>query len=49
MSRKDAFFTLVKHLEKIANGTSVFFGGFDGEEWITHNVSFGMPKSPEDK
>jgi len=31
------------HYERRYAGSGDFFGGFDGEEWITHNVSFWMP------
>ena len=31
------------HYERRYAGSGNCFGGFDGEEWITHNVSFWMP------
>lgn len=31
------------HYELRYAGSGNYFGGFDGEEWVTHNVSFWMP------
>ena len=31
------------HYERRYSGSGDSFGGFDGEEWVTHNVSFWMP------
>lgn len=39
------------HYERRYSGSGDYFGGFDGEEWVTHNVTHWMPlpESPEDK
>ena len=31
------------HYERRYSGSGNYFGGFDDEEWVTHNVSFWMP------
>ena len=31
------------HYERRYAGSGNSFGGFDGEEWVTHNVSFWLP------
>ena len=38
------------HYERRYAGSGNSFGGYDGEEWVTHNVSFWMPlpKSPKE-
>ena len=39
------------HYERRYAGSGNSFGGFDGEEWVTHNVSFWrpLPLAPEEK
>lgn len=37
------------HYERRYAGSGNFFGGFDGEEWVTHNVAFWMPLSKAPK
>ena len=38
------------HYESRYAGSGDSFGGYDGEEWITHNVTYWMPlpKAPEE-
>ena len=31
------------HYERRYSGSGDSFGGYDGEEWVTHNVSFWLP------
>ena len=39
------------HYERRYAGSGNYFGGFDGEEWVTHNVTHWMPlpKEPKEK
>lgn len=39
------------HYERRYAGSGNSFGGFDGEEWVTHNVSFWkpLPSAPKEK
>ena len=39
------------HYERRYAGSGNSFGGFDGEEWVTHDVSFWMPlpSAPKEK
>lgn len=38
------------HYERRYAGSGDYFGGFDGEEWVSHNVAFWMPlpKAPKE-
>ena len=38
------------HYERRYSGSGNSFGGFDGEEWVTHHVTFWMPlpSAPKD-